>query len=335
MKFLHEMLLEMFLDLGLNEKMANVISFFLFEITYLSIILLIGLVVFTFIRVKYLGEDFAERLKKKPKAVVYLGMALLGVVSPFCSCSTIPVFISFSTLGIPTGALFVFLITSPMVQEASLILLLTHFGIPISLMYVGLGVLTGIVTGLIIATAKDEELFHDNVLMKRSGDSCSCECVEESGGCCGEAVEIIDPNKEPFKYALNNAVETYKSMFKFIVVGIGIGAFVYGVVPNNVIENLLGTKNTLAPIFATLVGIPTYADDVALIPVAKTLVDGGAGLGTALAFVMASSIVSVPSFIMLSSALKKKTIAKLVIYLIIAIIIIGYIFNFFAPYTGI
>lgn len=330
MDFLYKTLL----NVGFNEKISNVISFFLFEIAYLSIMLMIGLVIFTFIRVKYLDENFAEKLNKKPKAIIYLGMALLGVISPFCSCSTIPVFISFSALGIPTGALFVFLITSPMVQEASLILLLSNFGIPVASIYVILGITTGVIAGLILSIAKDSDLFTESTLAKRNNTP--CDCSESNSSCCGETneqVPSLNPKDRPLKYSINSAIETYKSMIKFIVIGIGIGSFVHGFVPSEVIESLLGADNALAPILATLVGIPTYADDVALIPIAKTLVDGGAGLGTALAFVMSSSVVSVPSFIMLSSALKKKTLIKLAIFLTIAIMIIGYIFNAISPYV--
>lgn len=357
-----EYLYNVFVGFGASEKLAEVASFFVYEIAYLSIILLVGITFFTFIRLKYLDESFAEKLNKQPKAIVYLGMALLGVVSPFCSCSTIPVFISFSTLGIPTGALFVYLITSPMVQEASFLLLLTQFGLPITIIYVVLGILAGIISGIFISKVDDREIFNQDIINKRSGNNvvnsdndnkevslCCGDSDKEVSSCCGDSNG--DSNKEEtstsccggdsscdnnieasnLKRAFNSSIETLKSMFKYIVMGIGVGAFVHGFVPEEVIQSLLGEGNPIAPIMATLVGIPIYADDVALIPIAKTLVDGGAGLGTALAFVMSSSVVSIPSFIMLGSVLKKQTLVKLAIYLSIAIIIIGYIFNFVAP----
>lgn len=351
-------LYQLFLDFGIGEKAADVLSFFLFEVFYLSIILFFSLILFTFIRVKYLGDEFAQRLKGKPKTVVYLGMALLGIVSPFCSCSTIPVFISFSALGIPTGALFVFLITSPMVQETSLMLLLTQFGVPVAITYVILGTLTGIVAGLLLSRGKDSDLFHENILSKRAmndfdigfdtsccGDTSPTSCCDDTAtsccddtasSCCGDSTggsASIDYKLHPLEYAIANSKETFQAMFKYIVLGIGLGAFVYGFVPESFIQELLGTNNLYAPTLATLVGIPTYADDVALIPIAKTLVDGGAGLGTALAFVMSSAIVSLPSFILLGSALKKKTLVKLAVCLLVSITSIGYLLNFFAPYV--
>ncbi len=344
----------LFIDWGLTENISRVISFFLFEIAYLSIILLAGLTIFTFIRVRFLGDDFAEKLQKKPKWIIYLGMAFLGIVSPFCSCSTIPVFVSFAALGVPTGALFVFLVTSPMVQEASLILLLTEFGIPVAIVYVILGVLAGVIVGTMISRAKDSDLFNESVLAQRkikqvkvestccgsaevSKPSTSCcggsEVNESSTSSCGNAENItIDAKLNPVKYSINEAFSIMKRTFKFIVIGIGIGSFIYGLVPDTLIQNLLGGSNIFAPVLATMVGIPIYADDVALIPIAKTLVDAGAGLGSALAFVMSSAVVSIPSFIMLGTALNKKTLIKLAGYLSVLIIIIAYIFNFISPF---
>ncbi len=348
-----EYLYNMFIGLGASEKVADVTSFFVYEIAYLSAILLVGITFFTFIRLKYLDESFAEKLNKRPKAIVYLGMALLGVVSPFCSCSTIPVFISFSTLGIPTGALFVYLITSPMVQEASFLLLLTQFGLPITIIYVVLGIITGIISGIFISRVDDREIFTQDIINKRKGERVIARASESS--CCGDSnSEVVsccggesscettsccgggsscDDNIEAsnLKKAFNSSLETLKSMFKYIVMGIGVGAFVHGFVPEEAIQSLLGEGNPVAPIMATLVGIPIYSDEVALIPLAKSLVDGGAGLGTSLAFVMSSAVVSIPSFIMLGSVLKKQTLVKLGVYLSITIIIIGYIFNFIAP----
>ncbi len=356
-----DLIYQLFIEWGLSDSFSKVVSFFLFEIVYLSTILMLGLTIFTFIRVRFLDEDFAQKLQEKPKWLVYLGMALLGAVSPFCSCSTIPVFVSFAALGVPTGALFVFLVTSPMVQEASLILLLTEFGLPVAIVYVILGILAGVTVGYIISKAKDSDLFNESVLAKRehrksiettntaccTNETSLTKCCDNTptASCCDETAQntsccdntenhkiTIDSKKNPFKYSIHEAMSIMKKTFKYIVIGIAVGSFIYGLVPDEFIQNLLGTSNTVAPIAATLVGIPIYADDVALIPIAKTLVDAGAGLGTSLSFVMSSAVVSIPSFIMLGAALKKKTLIKLAIYLSILIIVIGYIFNFIAPY---
>ena len=353
--FYLDTLFDFFMDMGFNSSISKVISFFIFETAYLSILLGIGIFIFTFIRVKFLNDDLVQKLETKPKVVVYLGMALLGIISPFCSCSTIPVFVSFVALGVPTGGLFIYLITSPLVQETSIILLLAEFGFSVTILYIVFGVTSGMIVGVLLSKTKDSELFTSEVLEKRkqknlsseneetcdcssmnkdSDDTCCSSTNKECGdSCCSESIaSTIDPRKNPVAYARTEAFQTLRNTYKYILIGIGFGSLIYGVVPPSAIENLLGANNNLAPILATLVGIPIYADDVALIPVAKTLIDSGAGLGTALSFVMSSAVVSLPSFIMLAGVLKKKTLIKLAVILTIAIIIIGYTFNILQPY---
>lgn len=315
---------ELFLNIGLNQSFANILSFFIYEVLYLSLILSIGITFFSFIRIKYLDKKFTDKIENKPTYLIYLAMALLGVISPFCSCSTIPVFVSFATLGVPTGALFVYLITSPMVQETSFILLLTEFGFIIALIYVLLGIFIGITVGIILSKAKEYDLFNEKIFEQRNNSTC---CTPN------KKMTLMSPNKKikkvsTFQKALKETKKIMKNTFKYIVLGIAIGAIIHGLIPSELIESILGTNNPFAPILATLVGIPIYADDVALIPVAKSLVDSGAGLGTALSFVMSSAVVSIPSFVMLGAVLKKKTLIKLAIALSICIIIMGYIFNY-------
>ena len=401
-----DILFGLFVSLGVSTSIAKVASFFIYETVYLSVLLALGIFAFTFIRVKFLNDDLVRKLESKPKVFVYLGMALLGIISPFCSCSTIPVFVSFAALGVPTGALFVFLITSPLVQETSIIILLAEFGVSVTALYILFGVVSGIIIGIILSAAKDKDLFTAEVMEKReqkelfsdNKESCGCgsadisdytgECcpdnkasccdkddsagktdsccsdnkasccdkddagekngsccsdnkvsccdkddsVEKTGSCCSGTEKAIDPRKNPVLYSRIEAFKTLKSTYKYILIGIAFGAFVYGIVPPAAIEQLLGASNSFAPILATLVGIPIYADDVALIPIAKTLINSGAGLGTALSFVMSSAVVSIPSFIMLASVLRKKTIIKLLIILTVTIIIIGYTFNILQPF---
>ena len=335
-----DILFDFFISIGVANSLSKVLSFFIFETIYLSVLLTTGIFIFTFIRVKFLNDDLVRKLETKPKVVVYLGMALLGIISPFCSCSTIPVFVSFSALGVPTGALFVYLFVSPLVQETSIILLLAEFGIPVTLLYITFGVLSGIIIGILLSRAKDKDLFTSAVLEKRQTtqlaqeDCCGC-CSEKttSAPCCEKNAVVIDPSKNPIVFARREALQTLKSTYKYILVGIALGSIIHGLIPPSIIENLLGTSNGIAPIIATLIGIPIYADDVAMIPIAKTLIDSGAGLGTSLSFVMSSAVVSLPSFIMLASVLRKKTIIKLIVILITTIILIGYIFNWLQPYV--
>ena len=441
----------------MSEMPANTLAFFIYEIFFLSIVLSIGLTFFTYIRVRFLGDRLAQSLDRKPKVLVYAAMALLGIVSPFCSCSAIPAFMALSALSLPTGALFVYLVVAPLVQETSMILLLTEFGIPVTIVYIIQGVVAGVIAGLILSRASDDKLFTPSVLKNRlngaastkdvlpvqggevascrckgdesslsepgegqSGNShkcrcgekssktgCSCSCDKSSktgcscsgekssktgcscsgekssktgcscsgekpsktgcscsgekpsktgcscsgsgekssttgcsckseksskaGGGCSCDKSSVDPQREPLNYSIREAMRILKNTFKYILIGVTFGALIHGVIPEDVIVWLLGTTNYIAPIYATLIGIPIYADDVALIPIAKSLLDSGAALGTALSFVMASAVVSIPSFILLSSVLQKKVIIRLVFILIVVIIANGYLFNALQP----
>lgn len=342
---------EFFISLGLSKILANTLAFFIYEIIFLSFILIIGLTFFTYIRLRFINDKLEKSLEGRPKFLVYLAMALLGIVSPFCSCSTIPAFISLSTLSIPTGALFVYLIVSPLVQETSMILLLTEFGIPTTVLYIVFGVITGSIIGLLFSKLPDNELFTGSLMKQRLSKTSCCGKIEEEEKCgcentstnseiktcgCGcnssAKIETCGCNKNLFVEAFEEGKEIYKAVYKYILIGVVFGSLIHGVIPQEFIENLLGRDNYIAPIFATLVGIPIYADDVALIPVAKSLLSSGAGLGTSLSFVMASAVVSVPSFILLSSIVKRKIIIRLIIILTISIMTIGFIFNFFQPY---
>lgn len=329
----------LFINLGFSKILANTLAFFIYEIFFLSFILIIGLTFFTYLRLRFINDKLEKSLEGKPKFLVYLAMALLGIISPFCSCSTIPAFISLSTLSIPTGALFVYLIVSPLVQETSMILLLTEFGILTTVLYIIFGVITGSIIGLLFSKLPDSELFTGSLMKQRLSKMSCCDKIEEKEKCgcgCKSSVEIktcsCNENKNLFVEAFEEGKEIYKTVYKYILIGVTFGALIHGVIPQKFIEDLLGRDNYIAPIFATLVGIPIYADDVALIPVAKSLLSSGSGLGTALSFVMSSAVVSVPSFILLSSIVKRKIIIRLVIILAISIITIGFIFNFFQPY---
>lgn len=347
-------LFQFFVSIGMSEMIANTFAFFFYEIFFLSIVLSIGLTFFTYIRVRFLGDRLAQSLDRKPKVLVYGAMALLGIVSSFCSCSAIPAFIALAALNIPTGALFVYLVVAPLVQETSMILLFTQFGVPVTVIYIIQGVIAGVITGLILSRTSDDKLFTPSVLKQRyhvtapqktccssqinkvssccgteeSSASTTCKCNEDSVpqtcGCkdttvtstcgCGCKRTEIDPQKEPLQYSIREAMSILKKTFKYILIGVAFGAFIHGVIPQHMIESLLGTSNYIAPIYATLIGIPIYADDVALIPIAKSLLDSGAALGTALSFVMASAVVSIPSFILLGSVLQKKSYYKTCYY---------------------
>lgn len=420
MNQLYTWLAEEFSAAGLPDAAAHSLAFFLYETAFLSVVLVAGITFFSYIRIKFFSGGHAHALAGRSKPVVYAAMALLGIVSPFCSCSAIPAFIALSSMAIPTGALFVYLVTAPLVQETSFILLVSEFGPLVAFVYVAFGTAAGVLAGLLLSRSSDEDIFVESVLATRGTSkaesfnaddvpkACSCSCSssskapqphaggsefsevdsifmqswggEKAGSCCiatSSSVEdafkkldaqtitcscssstapkanaecgcssgrILQPaaacscgsvlrsaDESHLAAAFREAAGIIRKTFKYILIGVALGSLIHGVVPNEWIEKLLGSENYVAPIYAALIGIPIYADDVALIPVAKSLIDSGAALGTSLSFVMASAVVSLPSFILLAGVLQKKVIAKLAVVLTIMIIVIGYLFNFLEP----
>ncbi len=393
MNWILDWLDDRFVSWGMHEKAADVVSYFVFETAKILVLLFVAIFIFSLLRTFLISDKFIEKLKGRSRIILYIGMAALGAISPFCSCSAIPAFITFLAAGIPIGPAFAYLITAPLIQEASFILLLEGFGVPITAIYVVLGMSVGILSGFLIEKFDEKKIIVSDILIKRNrkmngeeietgcgcksepkketGCGCksepkqetSCGCntepkVETGCGCkpepkqetscgckpepktengCGcdkESKNITDPKSNPVKYAFNEAKGIIKSTYLYVLIGIGIGAFIHGLVPADFIEKYLGRDNLFSPILATIVGIPIYADEVSLIPVAKTLVqEKGAGLGTAISFLMAAAVVSIPSFALLSRVLKKKAIVYLVMFLTVCIILIGYFFNAISPYV--
>ena len=239
--------------------------------------------------------------------------ALLGTVTPFCSCSSIPLFIGFTSAGLPLGVTFSFLISSPMVDLGSLVLLMSIFGAKVAIAYVVVGLVIAVVGGTLI-----EKLHMENQVEEfiRSASS----------------VDIESPDltkKERILYAKDQVVSTFKKVFPYILVGVGIGALIHNWIPESWIEMVLGSNNPFGVVLATLLGVPMYADIFGTIPVAEALLYKGAQLGTVLSFMMAVTTLSLPSIIMLRKAVKPKLLGLFVAICTIGIIIVGYLFNIF------
>ena len=239
--------------------------------------------------------------------------ALLGTVTPFCSCSSIPLFIGFTSAGLPLGVTFSFLISSPMVDLGSLVLLMSIFGAKVAIIYVVVGLVIAVVGGTII------EKLH----MEKHVES----FIMSAGG-----VDIESPDltrRERVTYAKEQMLGTFKKVFPYILVGVGIGALIHNWIPESWIEAVLGSNNPFGVILATLVGVPMYADIFGTIPVAEALLSKGAQLGTILSFMMAVTTLSLPSMIMLRKAVKPKLLALFIGICTVGIIIVGYLFNAF------
>jgi permease len=240
--------------------------------------------------------------------------ALLGTVTPFCSCSSIPIFIGFTSAGLPLGVTFSFLISSPMVDLGSLVLLMSIFGAKIAIVYVIVGLVIAVVGGTIIEKLHLESELEDVVKNALKVGS----------------VDITAPDltqKDRLIFSKDQVMETFKKVFPYILLGVGIGALIHNWIPESWIETVLGSKNPFGVILATLIGVPMYADIFGTIPVAEALLGKGALLGTVLSFMMAVTTLSLPSMIMLRKAVKPKLLGIFIVICTLGIIIVGYGFN--------
>ena len=237
--------------------------------------------------------------------------ALLGTVTPFCSCSSIPIFMGFTSAGLPVGVTFSFLISSPMVDLGSLVLLMSIFGAKIAVLYVVLGLVIAVVGGTLLEKMGMERYVEDFI---KNAPHIEAEGPERS-------------RQDRVQLAKEQLLGTIKKVAPYIFVGVGIGAFIHNVVPQEWVETILGSNNPFAVVLATLVGVPMYADIFGTIPVAESLLYKGAGLGTILSFMMAVTTLSLPSLVMLKKAVKPKLLAAFIAICTVGIIIVGYFFN--------
>lgn len=301
------------LGLDIDGRLGGSIQFFLYDVIKITILLC-----FLIFAISYIQSYFPpERSKKILGHFHGIGAniisALLGTVTPFCSCSSIPLFIGFTSAGLPLGVTFSFLISSPMVDLGSLVLLMSIFGAKVAVIYVLVGLVIAVVGGTIIEKLHMEK--HVESFIFSAG-----------------SVDIESPTLtkiERVKYAKEQVSSTFKKVFPYILVGVGIGAVIHNWIPASWIETVLGSNNPFGVVLATLVGVPMYADIFGTIPVAEALLAKGAQLGTILAFMMAVTTLSLPSMIMLRKAVKPKLLALFIGICTVGIILVGYLFNIF------
>ena len=237
--------------------------------------------------------------------------ALLGTVTPFCSCSSIPLFIGFTSAGLPIGVTFSFLISSPMVDLGSLVLLMSIFGWRVAVIYVVLGLVIAVAGGTLIEKLKMEKYVAD--------------FIRSASGVVIDSPTLTQ--KERLVYAKEQMLATFKKVFLYILIGVGIGAVIHNWIPEAWVESVLGTNNPFGVLLATLIGVPMYADIFGTIPIAEALLGKGAQLGTVLSFMMAVTTLSLPSMIMLKKAVKPKLLGVFIAVCTVGIIAVGYIFN--------
>ena len=313
MKWLNVLIGTLLSGLGLDtdSKIGGSIQFFLYDVIKITVLLCVLIYLISYIQSYFPPEKSKKIMGRFHGIGANFIAALLGTVTPFCSCSSIPLFIGFTSAGLPLGVTFSFLISSPMVDIGSLILLMSIFGTKVAVIYVVLGLVIAVLGGTLI-----EKLHMENQVE---------EFIRKAN-----AVDIDSPSlsqKERLICAKDQMVETLKKVFPYILIGVGIGAVVHNWIPAEFIEGILGSRNPVGVILATALGIPIYADIFATIPIAEALLFKGAMLGTVLSFMMGVTTLSLPSLIMLKKAIKMKLMVTFVAICTAGIIIVGYGFN--------
>lgn len=297
--------------LDTESRLGGSIQFFIYDI--IKIMLLLAVLIFV---ISYIQSYFPpERTKKILGRFRGIGAniiaALLGTVTPFCSCSSIPLFMGFTSAGLPLGVTFSFLISSPMVDLGSLVLLMSIFGWKVAVIYVVLGLVIAVLGGTLI-----ERLHLENQVEAYIRNSKALEVPQEE-------LHFTDR----VKYAWEQVVSTAKKVAPYVLIGVGVGAVIHNWIPENLIVNLLGDNNPLGVVLATVVGIPMYADIFGTIPIAEALLGKGALLGVVLSFMMGVTTLSLPSMIMLRKAVKPKLLGIFIAICTVGIIVTGYFFN--------
>lgn len=313
MKWLNGLIGDLLSTLGLDihSQLGGSIQFFIYDVIKITILLCVLIFMISYIQ-SYFPPDRSKKIIGHFHGIkANIISALLGTVTPFCSCSSIPLFIGFTSSGLPLGVTFSFLISSPMVDLGSLVLLMSIFGAKIAIAYVILGLVIAVIGGTLIEKLHMEKYIEEFVSKAQS-------------------IDINSPTltkSDRIQFAKEQVTETLKKVFPYILVGVGIGSIIHNWLPQSWIENILGSENPFGVILASIVGIPMYADIFGTIPVAEALLTKGAELGTILSFMMAVTTLSLPSLIMLKKAIKPKLLTVFIVICGTGIIIVGYIFN--------
>lgn len=299
------------LGIATDSSFGGGIQFFLYDTLKITILLCVLIFVISFIQSYFPPERSRKIMGRFHGVWANCAAALLGTVTPFCSCSSIPIFLGFISAGLPLGVTFSFLISSPMVDLGSLVLLTSIFGAKVAMGYVLLGLVVAVIGGTLL------EKLH----MEKH--------VEEFVTGAGVA-NIESPSLtllERVTYAKEQVVSTFSKVFPYIIAGVGLGTLIHNWIPQSFVEGVLGRKNPLGVIFATLIGVPMYADIFGTIPVAEALLYKGAQLGTVLSLMMAVTTLSLPSMVMLRKVVKPKLLGMFIAICVIGIMIVGYTFN--------
>jgi uncharacterized membrane protein YraQ (UPF0718 family) len=300
-----------FFRLEPGSHLGGAIHFFIYD-TIKVFLLLTVIIFFVAIIRSYFPPEKTRRILSHKRQYIGNGLAgLLGIVTPFCSCSAVPLFIGFVESGVPLGVTFSFLISSPMINEVALVLLLGLFGWKIALLYIGTGLLVAIIAGIAIGKLKMERYVQDYIYQMKVGNA-----------------EIVRQNfKEKIEYARDYTKDLLKRIWPYVIVGIGIGGFIHGYVPSSFLLKYAGPGNPFAVPVAVLIGVPLYGNAAGTIPIVQALMGKGMPIGTVLAFMMAVTALSFPEAVILKNVLKMRLLLIFFGIVAIAIMGVGYLFN--------
>ena len=301
------------LGVDLATRWGGSLHFFCYDVLKITILLCTLIFLVSYLQ-SYFPPERSRRILGRFHGIwANLLSALLGTVTPFCSCSSIPLFMGFTSAGLPIGVTFSFLISSPMVDLGSLVLLMSIFGAKVAVLYVVVGLLIAVAGGTLLEKLRMDRYVEDFVRQAT--------VLEEEGH--------TPTQRERLGYAKGQMIATFRKVFPYVLLGVGVGALIHNWLPEHWIEVVLGDGNPLGVVLATLVGVPMYADIFGTIPIAEALLSKGAQLGTVLSFMMAVTTLSLPSLILLRKVVKPRLLAAFLIVCTVGIIVVGYLFNLF------
>lgn len=296
----------------IESRLGGSLQFFLYDVIKITLLLCVLIFAISYIQSFFPPERSRKIMGRFHGIGANIMGALLGTVTPFCSCSSIPLFMGFTSAGLPLGVTFSFLISSPMVDLGSLVLLISIFGYKIAAAYVVFGLIIAVIGGSVIERMHLENEVEDFIRQAVAGPDI-------------EPAELTV--RDRLSFARDQMTGTFKKVFPYILIGVGIGALIHNWIPETMVETVLGSQNQWGVILATLVGVPMYADIFGTIPIAEALLGKGALLGAVLSFMMAVTTLSLPSLILLRKAVKPKLLGVFVAICVVGIILVGYGFN--------
>lgn len=325
MQWLNDLVGWVLTTLGVDtaSQMGSSIQFFIYDTAKILILLVVLIFIISYIQSYFPPERTKRILGRLGGLTGRVTGALLGTVTPFCSCSSIPIFIGFNKAGLPLGTSISFLISSPLVDLASIIILMGIFGTEVAFLYVIVGILLAVIGGTVI----DRMHMEDQIMDFARAEPC----------CCGSGCHLEAENRDPYDirtrsgYSWEQVRLTVGRVWKYILVGVLIGALIHDWIPEDLIQTVLGDGNPLSVVIATMVGVPMYADIFGTIPIAEALVGKGVEIGTILAFMMGVTATSLPSIMMLKGVMKTRLLVSFIAIVIVSIIVTGYLFNFLQP----